>query len=226
MTPRAFGEKVAASVDWQKLLSGARRGVLTGAAAGGLRGIFFPGEEATYDDAGNVIGKKRRGRFGALVRGALGGAAIGSATGAALNYMSPRLVDQIEALGRRGYDTLRRKLTNKTQAQLTAADSVRRLNPEQRELHDQYVRGLRRTNMLPRYSSSAPGSLPPVMMLDPEPWESGHRSTDEEVAKSEAHLGDYSNATWPMRPNMGLKNLPNVNPNNLTDAELDELGTR
>lgn len=217
MTPRAFGEKVAASIDWKNILAGAGRGGLAGAALGGLHGLVMPGEEEEYDDYGRVIGKKQRSRFGAAIRGALSGGVLGGGTGALMNYAQPGLVGAI-------YDSLRRGVSGKTQAQLNTADNVARMKPEQRRLHDMYLQSVERTKNMPYRPDRTPNPPPPVMMLDPEPWEAGRQATDDEVANSELHLGDPSGATWTRQPNMGVEN-PNVNPNNLTDAELDELGT-
>lgn len=187
MTPRSFGEKVAASVDWKSLLSGAGKGGLAGAVLGGLHGLVAPGKEETYDDYGRAIGKKQRSRFGALVRGALGGGLLGGASGAAANYLSPGTVERIYDFGRQGYDAARRRATGKNQAQLNMADSVARLNPEQRVLHDMYMRGLERGKTMPKIPLPPPAPVP-VITLAPEPWESGRQMTDAEVASSEDHL--------------------------------------
>lgn len=137
MTPRLFGEKIAASVDWADIRSGAGRGALTGAALGGLYGLIDPGHEDEYDDEGRVIGRQQRNRFGALLRGALGGALRGGAIGGSVSYLRPGLVNSIyDAVRDNVYKPARRALTNKTQEQLNYADNVARMNPEQRQLHD------------------------------------------------------------------------------------------
>lgn len=137
MTPQEFGEKIAASIDWADIRSGAGRGAVTGAALGGLYGLVDPGQEDEYDDEGRVIGRQQRSRFGALLRGLLGGGLRGAALGGAVNYFRPGTTSAIyEALQNNFYKPARRYLTNKTQAQLNYADNLARMNPEQRQLHD------------------------------------------------------------------------------------------
>lgn len=69
--------------------SGIGLGGVGGAALGGLAGLMAPGYEDEYDDEGNVIGRKQRGRLGAALRGVLGGGAAGAALGGAVGHFAP-----------------------------------------------------------------------------------------------------------------------------------------
>lgn len=77
---RAFGEKAAASVNWQNVMNTGLGGAALGAGLGGLTGLVAPGE----DERG-----RRRNRFGAMLRGALGGGLVGGGAGAAAEAASP-----------------------------------------------------------------------------------------------------------------------------------------
>jgi hypothetical protein len=72
--------------------SGMGAGGIGGAALGGLAGLIAPGEEDQYDDMGNVVSRKRRNRFGAALRGVLGGGALGAGAGALAGYAAPNHV--------------------------------------------------------------------------------------------------------------------------------------
>lgn len=72
---------------------GAMGGAGIGAGLGALHGLIAPGEEAEYDEAGNVIGKKRRSRLAAMLRGGLAGAGLGAAGGAAVEHFKPGTAD-------------------------------------------------------------------------------------------------------------------------------------
>jgi hypothetical protein len=187
----AAEKRAADNTDLKNLLSGAGRGALAGTALGGIHGLFAPGEEDEYDDEGNVIGKQRRSRLAAAIRGALGGAVLGGSAGAALNYMKPGLVGDIHNFARRG-------LTGKNQAQLNTADNVGRMTYKQRRKHDLFLRGQ-------QWAKNQPVTQPhpPIMMLDPEPWESGQQMPADEIARSESALVPEGPITWPHVPNMG-----------------------
>jgi hypothetical protein len=102
---RDFGAKVAAfnigdfakniPAGLQKVMPAAGAGALGGAALGGLHGLVSPGHEDIYDDEGNVVGRQRRGRFGAALRGALGGGAAGGLAGAGMSAFAPKQTAQI-----------------------------------------------------------------------------------------------------------------------------------
>lgn len=81
---------------YNKIPEGVRSGIgmggLGGAALGGLAGLMAPGSEDEYDDMGNVIGRKQRSRFGAALRGALGGGALGAGAGALAGHFAPNHV--------------------------------------------------------------------------------------------------------------------------------------
>lgn len=81
---------------YNKIPEGVRSGVgmggLGGAALGGLAGLLAPGHEDEYDDMGNVVGRKQRSRFGAALRGALGGGALGAGAGALAGHFAPNQV--------------------------------------------------------------------------------------------------------------------------------------
>lgn len=81
---------------YNKIPAGVRSGVgmggLGGAALGGLAGLIAPGEEDQYDAMGNVVGRKQRNRFGAALRGALGGGALGAGAGALAGHFAPNQV--------------------------------------------------------------------------------------------------------------------------------------
>jgi hypothetical protein len=72
---------------------GALGGAGVGAGLGALHGLVAPGEETEYDEAGNVIGKKRRSRLAAMLRGGLAGAGMGAAGGAAAEHLRPGTAD-------------------------------------------------------------------------------------------------------------------------------------
>jgi hypothetical protein len=103
---RNFGAKVAAfnigdfakniPAGLQKVMPAAGAGALGGAALGGLHGLIAPGHEDIYDDEGNVVGRQRRGRFGAALRGALGGGAAGGLAGGALEHFRPGTMGQAQ----------------------------------------------------------------------------------------------------------------------------------
>lgn len=73
--------------------SGMGMGGLGGAALGGLAGLMAPGVEDVFDEDGNVVGRRRRGRFGAALRGALGGGVLGAGAGAAAGHFAPNQVN-------------------------------------------------------------------------------------------------------------------------------------
>ena len=178
--PFLFGAKIAATVDWKNILSGAGAGGAVGATLGGLHGLVAPGTEPEYDDEGNVIGTQQRGRFGAALRGALGGGLVGGGLGAGLNHLRPNATTDIYNFGRR-------TLTGKTQNQLNEADNLRRAEPEQRALHaffktrqDSFKKNPIRLPP-PKYTPPAY----PRMELEPEAWETAHTMTPDEIAHSE-----------------------------------------
>lgn len=72
---------------------GALGGAGVGAGLGALHGLVAPGEETEYDEAGNVIGKKRRSRLAAMLRGGLAGAGLGAAGGVAAEHLRPGTAD-------------------------------------------------------------------------------------------------------------------------------------
>lgn len=72
--------------------SGIGMGGIGGAALGGLAGLMAPGVEDVFDEDGNVVGRRRRGRFGAALRGALGGGALGAGAGALAGHFAPNQV--------------------------------------------------------------------------------------------------------------------------------------
>jgi hypothetical protein len=92
----AFGQKIAA-IDWSGIGRTAGQGAALGVGMGGLAGLIAPGEEDDYDDNGNVVGKKKRNRFAAMLRGALGGGAIGGLGGAAAQGFAPRLTNAVKS---------------------------------------------------------------------------------------------------------------------------------
>lgn len=78
----------------QLALQGAGYGGLGGAALGGLYGLMAPGTEDVYDDAGNLIGRKKRKALSGGLRGALMGGALGAGLGGVANTLSPGFVDK------------------------------------------------------------------------------------------------------------------------------------
>ncbi|WP_353208319.1 hypothetical protein [Sphingorhabdus sp.] len=105
---RDFGVKVAAGFNigdlakhipegLKKVMPAAGAGALGGAALGGLAGLIAPGHEDIYDDEGNVVGRQRRGRFGAAMRGALGGGVAGGLAGGALEHFRPGTMGQAQS---------------------------------------------------------------------------------------------------------------------------------
>jgi hypothetical protein len=94
---REFGAKVAGFNigDLKQHLPAAGVGALGGAALGGLAGLINPGQDDVYDDEGNVVGRQRRGRFGAALRGALGGGAAGGLAGGAMSAFAPDMTKAI-----------------------------------------------------------------------------------------------------------------------------------
>lgn len=74
--------------------SGIGMGGLGGAALGGLAGLIAPGEEEQYDAMGNLVGRKQRGRFGAMLRGALGGGVMGAGAGGLAGHLAPDAVNK------------------------------------------------------------------------------------------------------------------------------------
>ena len=81
----------------KKVMPAAGAGALGGAALGGLAGLIAPGHEDIYDDEGNVVGRQRRGRFGAAMRGALGGGVAGGLAGGALEHFRPGTMGQAQS---------------------------------------------------------------------------------------------------------------------------------
>jgi hypothetical protein len=59
-----------------------------------LAGLIAPGEEEQYDAMGNVVGRKQRGRFGAMLRGALGGGVMGAGAGGLAGHLAPDAVNK------------------------------------------------------------------------------------------------------------------------------------
>ena len=92
-------------------LQGAGMGGLGGAALGGLAGLVAPGHEDVYDDEGNLVGSKQRGRFGAALRGLLGGGLLGAGAGAAAGHFAPQPTQQafqaLQGYGQQAHDTAR-----------------------------------------------------------------------------------------------------------------------
>jgi len=125
---REFGQKVAFNIDLSMLKNPAIGGAVLGAGLGGLTGLIAPGE----DENG-----KTRSRFGAMLRGALGGGALGTAGGAAIGHFAPNLPRDIYNFGRR-------TLTGKNQAQLNMADNVSVMSPQQQALHARAMRPFRK----------------------------------------------------------------------------------
>lgn len=82
-----FGMRVKQSLEMPTLSSLGNVGVggLAGAGLGGLYGLMNPGEEE--DEHGRM---RRRSRFGAALRGALGGGVLGAGGGALASYLAGR----------------------------------------------------------------------------------------------------------------------------------------
>ena len=93
-SPGEFGSMVKQSFNIGDHLPAAGYGALGGAGLGALSGLINPGEEDEYDEDGNVIGRKQRGRFGAALRNALMGAGVGGAAGVAGSAMAPEYTQQ------------------------------------------------------------------------------------------------------------------------------------
>ena len=83
----AFGTRVKQSLEMPTLSSLGNVGVggLAGAGLGGLYGLMNPGEEE--DENGRM---RQRSRFGAALRGALGGGVLGAGGGALASYLAGR----------------------------------------------------------------------------------------------------------------------------------------
>ena len=75
--------------------AGAGTGALVGGLAGAAKGFLSPGEEAEYDEQGNVIGKKRRSRLAGLARQGLMGAGLGTAAGVAAEHLAPESMSRV-----------------------------------------------------------------------------------------------------------------------------------
>jgi len=125
---REFGQKVAFNIDWNMLKNPTIGGAALGAVAGGVHGLINPGE----DEHG-----RQRNRFGAMLRGALGGGALGTAGGAAIGHFAPNLPQDIYNFGRR-------TLTGKNQAQLNMGDNVSAMTPKQQALHARAMQPFRK----------------------------------------------------------------------------------
>jgi hypothetical protein len=125
---REFGQKLAFNIDLSMFKDPTIGGAALGAVAGGVHGLINPGE----DENG-----KTRSRFGAMLRGALGGGALGTAGGAAIGHFAPNLPRDIYNFGRR-------TLTGKNQAQLNMADNVSAMTPQQQALHARAMQPFRK----------------------------------------------------------------------------------
>lgn len=97
----AFGMRVKQSLEMPTLSSLGNVGVggLAGAGLGGLYGLMNPGEEE--DEHGRM---RRRSRFGAALRGALGGGVLGAGGGALATYLANRPKPAVAAGGAYEYD--------------------------------------------------------------------------------------------------------------------------
>ena len=90
-----FGQKVAFNVDLSMLKNPAIGGAAVGALAGGVHGLISPGE----DEKGN-----QRSRFGAMLRGAGVGGAIGGVGGAAAGHFAPDMTKKMVGSARAAMD--------------------------------------------------------------------------------------------------------------------------
>jgi hypothetical protein len=185
MTPRAFGEKIAAKIGWPALLQSAGRGGLMGAALGGVAGLAAPGEEEIYNNAGKVVGTKQRNRLAAGIRGAFWSGLGGAGLGATADYVQPNTTKAI-------YDLVRRTATGKPQHELNTQDNVARGKLPNRQLHQAIMdrqavmrknfKQLKNTPPKPvANDQAAVGEL----KLHPDPWELGKLMSSEDVANSE-----------------------------------------
>lgn len=98
---QVFGMRVKQSLEMPALSSLGNVGVggLAGAGLGGLYGLMNPGEEE--DEHGRM---RRRSRFGAALRGALGGGVLGAGGGALATYLANRPKPAVAAGGAYEYD--------------------------------------------------------------------------------------------------------------------------
>jgi len=96
-----FGTRVKQSLEMSTLSSLGNVGVggLAGAGLGGLYGLMNPGEEE--DENGRM---RRRSRFGAALRGALGGGVLGAGGGALASYLANRPKPAVQSGGAYEYD--------------------------------------------------------------------------------------------------------------------------
>jgi hypothetical protein len=78
----------------ESVRSGAGMGGLGGAALGGLAGLVAPGEDVEYDEMGREVKRNPRSRFGAMMRGAVGGSLAGAGAGAAAGHFAPQQTQQ------------------------------------------------------------------------------------------------------------------------------------
>lgn len=68
--------------------SGALMGGGVGALLGGAAGAINPGDESVYDNEGNVVGRRRKSRLAAALKGVLGGGMLGALGGGAGGALS------------------------------------------------------------------------------------------------------------------------------------------
>lgn len=78
----------------ESVRAGIGMGGLGGAALGGLAGLVAPGEDVEYNSKGRAVKRNPRNRFGAMMRGALGGGVLGAGAGAAAGHFAPQHTQQ------------------------------------------------------------------------------------------------------------------------------------
>lgn len=109
----------------QAVRSGIGMGGIGGAALGGLAGLVAPGENVEYDEMGREVKRNPRNRFGAMMRGALGGGLAGAGAGAAAGHFAPQQTQQTaDYFRQQGHNLHQKYLMHQLQRQKVAPEGM------------------------------------------------------------------------------------------------------